>query len=595
MTARATPTASQSPSTAGANAMPSAGVLVSRVRVADFRGVITADLDLGPKTTFLVGENNSGKTSLLQAVAIAFGKRQATRDDLRKTGAASAGAAMIDVFMIPASGSGFDEPTRQRLESIQRLPDGSSEVVAFRTTLTASNEGSVLAETRQLLQPSRGDWVESQARFPPGALQVVDVHLLDASRDLLTELGNRTSTWGRVVSDLQVPELEALADGSNDPKGRAGLEDDLGAFAERLQAASPVLQQLETDLKRLGTSQTTLGEVDLRALPPHIEDLARSVEVVITQIDKTALPLRFHGLGSRSLASLLVFQTMCSLRAGVDRGLKPHLITLLEEPEAHLHPQAVVTTRRIINHLDGQAVVTTHSPQLVAEVDPQDVRLVRRTQDGTKFLRLPPETAKKIAQFKRFVERPLGEIFFARLVVFGDGTGERCALPVLLEPGLGAQPAGMGITFIDCENMDDPKLGKVIEALEALEIPWLLFLDNDDSGKKALAQISDPRTGAKPLPFGHANVVPSGEKQLEQMLLDAGYLPEITAVAKVVGTTVSNDEEAFNFLTSNKGWVAEQVAIVATAAGKAVPAPVQDLTTSIQAKLGISTAAGPRA
>jgi len=47
----------------------------------------------------------------------------------------------------------------------------------------------------------------------------------------MSELGNQSSTWGRVVGDLQVPDLADLPDGSLDPAGRAGLEADLSAFA----------------------------------------------------------------------------------------------------------------------------------------------------------------------------------------------------------------------------------------------------------------------------------------------------------------------------------------------------------------------------
>lgn len=570
-----------------------ADVHVSQICIENLRGIDTASLTLSDRATFLVGENNAGKTSILQALSIAFGARQASRDDLRQSVAATAGSATIDIFLSPARGPSFAEATRQHLQTIQRRPDASrSEVVAFRTTLSPSHERPQLNQVRTFLQPVRGGWVESQARFRPEVLQLVDVHLLDASRDLISELGNRSSTWGRVVADLQVPELAELADGRNDPGGRAGLEEELSLFAGRLRKASPVLQQLEKDLRRLSDSQTTLGDVELLALPPRIEDLARAIEVVIKQRDDTTLPLRFHGLGSRSLASLLVFQTMCTLRVGMDQGIRPHLVTLLEEPEAHLHPQAVVALRDVIGHLDGQAVVTTHSPQLVAELPPGDVRLIRRTTAGMRVLSLPPATAKKIAQFRKFVERPLGEIFFARLVVFGDGASERNALPVLLAPRLGGHPAGMGITFIDCESMEGPKLAKVVEALHELETAWLVFADNDESGTKALSHIIDPGSG-KPLDFDHDNVVRSGDKQIEQLLIDAGYTEEVTTVASEVGSTVASEKEALAFLKSNKGWAVEAVARAAIAAQKTTPQPIEDLAVAIEEKLKLAEVEAP--
>lgn len=572
-----------------------ADVRISEMRVTGFRGIDELDLQFAPGATYLVGENNAGKTSILQAVAVAFGARSGTRDDLRRVGTQVSAEATIDILLSPADGEVFSESTRQQLQAIQRRSEPPrAEVVAFRTTLARSNEGALLTDTRALLQPSPDGWVVSPTRFRPEILRLVEVHLLEASRDLITDLGNRTSTWGRTVADLQIPDLPDLPGGGKDPAGRAGLEEELSAFSARLRDASPVLGQLEQDLKKLGQTQNTVGDVQLVAIPPRVEELARTIEVVLKQRDTTSLPLRFHGLGSRSLAALLVFQTMCSLRVGQDRGVKPHLVTLLEEPEAHLHPQAVVALRDVISRLEGQALVTTHSPQLVAELPPGDVRVIRRTKDGTRALGLPPTTAKKVAQFRRFVERPHGEIFFARLVILGDGTSERNALPVLLAKELDADPAGLGVTFIDCESMGDPKAAKALEALHDLQTPWLIFADNDQAGIDALNAIADPVTG-EPLDFDHDAVIQSGNKQIEQLLIDAGYMDEISAVAKEAGADEVDDEKAaLNFLKKNKGWAAEAVARKAVASEKATPDAVKVLAAEVKKRLlAIETGAAP--
>ncbi len=269
--------------TGGAPPGPSetADLRISRVRIENFRGIESADVRLSERATILVGENNAGKTSILRAIAIALGARHATRDDLFRRGTSISTSATIDVFLSPASGTTFSESTRQLLQNIQREPgEPRPEIVVFRTELAPSNEGVQLTETRSFRQPSRGDWIRSQVPFVPRVLRSVDVHLLDASRDLMTELGSQSSTWGRVVGDLQVPELADLPDGSPDPAGRAGLEADLGSFAGRLRQASPVLTQLESDLRRLRDSQTTVGDVALVALPPRVEELARTIEVV---------------------------------------------------------------------------------------------------------------------------------------------------------------------------------------------------------------------------------------------------------------------------------------------------------------------------
>lgn len=564
-----------------------ANVVVDRMRVQRFRGVADATLVLERGTTFLVGENNAGKSSLLQALAVAVGSHQATNDDLhQQVGVGMAGDAVIDLWLAPGQGLEFEASTRQLLGDVQREPGTTRELVAFRTTLKPSNESSVLKERRVFLQPLGEQWVPGTQSVPRNAMQVIDAHMLDASRDLLAELGARNSTWGRVVADLQIPPIPTLEDGSDDPRGRAGLEADLRRLAQNLRAASPVLVALEADLSRLAQAQATVGSVELVPVPPSVDELARTIQVVLHQDDSVSLPLRFHGLGSRSLAALFVFQTLCSLRIGADQGVRPHLLILLEEPESHLHPQAVIALRDLIDALPGQAVVATHSTHLVAEAPPRAVRLVRRSASGARILRLPDGTAKKLAQFRRFIERPFGEIFFARLIVFVDGTSERNALPILLRPLLGGDVGGLGVSFIDCQSMvDDQRLQRLVDALHGMEIPWLMYVDNDQAGLDALGRIVDPAS-RQPLTSADPRVVSSGHKQIEQLLLDAGYHDVIEAVAADADQPIVGSDH-LPFLTRNKGWAAEAVARAAVREQRPSHPTVRGLAEAIRPSISI--------
>ena len=320
-------------------------------------------------------------------------------------------------------------------------------------------------------------------------------------------------------------------------------------------------------------------------MPLRLEELARAAEVVLHQHNEAALPLRFHGLGSRSLATLLVFQTLARLRLGADRDEPPHLLTLLEEPEAHLHPQATSALQSLLDRLPGQRVVTTHSPQLVAQVDPQDVRIIRRSVTGIEVLGLPPETAKRAAQFRRYVERPFGEIMFAQAIVLCDGTSERCTLPILLAAYFGCHPAGLGVSFIDCESMTREQTRIVIRAAHDLKLAWLVFADQDEAGELALAGITHPDT-SEPLTPESPEVVMSGEKQIEQMLIDADYIDEIEQVAADAGIEIGSGKKPhLRFLKGNKAWAAEQVATRAMEAARAVPSCIEELGQKLKAIL----------
>ena len=310
-------------------------------------------------------------------------------------------------------------------------------------------------------------------------------------------------------------------------------------------------------------------------------------EVVLHQDNEPKLPLRLHGLGSRSLATMFVFQTLARFRLGADRGFRPHLLTLLEEPEAHLHPQAISALRALLDRLPGQRIISTHSSQLVADADPRSVRLIRRSTGSMKVFNLPPDTAKHAQQFRRYVERPFGEIIFARAVVFCDGSTERYVLPVLLASHFDCNPAGLGISFVDCESMNRQQTTTIVQAVHNLALPWFMFTDNDPAGRQALGNIVHPETN-EPLTPDSDEVVMSGNKQIEQLLIDAGYGSEIETVAHENNSEIAGNNAHLEFLRRNKPWAAELVALLAMDANRPLPDSVVTLAQKLKNSLGIA-------
>lgn len=74
-----------------------------------------------------------------------------------------------------------------------------------------------------------------------------------------------------------------------------------------------------------------------------------------------------------------------------------HALVLLEEPEAHLHPQLqhglVTYLKEVVrNRPEVQVLITTHSDQIVAACDPHDLVVCVRTPDGP--------AARTVKQFK---------------------------------------------------------------------------------------------------------------------------------------------------------------------------------------------------
>ena len=579
------PTASPAP--------PGADLWITEVHVSDFRNIVDVRIPLEPVATFLVGENNAGKSSFLLAIAAACGFHRATRDDLHRTDKATASEATIDLI-IRSTGAEFTDVVAQRLNGNYGPGPEPGEWTAVRTILTESRESSFLKTRRRYLTWDAGSrtWIETTRTPASQVLELLAAHLVEASRDLSADVLSRTSDWGRVLADLGVSAAD-----------RRDLEENLSDLGRALQDASPTFTKLSTELLKLKNTQSSVEEVQLRPLPGNLEDLARSVDIVVGGGGgKASLPMRLQGLGSRSLAALRVYHALCQLRIGADQGVRPQMITLLEEPEAHLHPQAQAAVHQFIRELPGQVVVATHSSVLIGEADLQAVRMFRTDEKGTQVHRLKPTTAKKVAVFRRYIARPLGELFFARLVVLVDGAAERITLPVFLNPLLGRDIAGLGVTVLDMQGQGKEWVEKVVNALAELgEIPWIAFVDNDSRGMAAIKGC----TGSDGLPLSpdHSQVVMSGKKQLEQLLLDAGYTQETELVANTYAPRLSPDPNAdkprlppytpeargayLEFLKNNKGWSGELIAHEAMHNSRAAPTSVIELARRVREELNL--------
>jgi len=127
--------------------------------------------------------------------------------------------------------------------------------------------------------------------------------------------------------------------------------------APKIQRAALTISELHKILPRKDTES-----VNVQALSPRLFDLLSRSQLVIGALEAgQELPLRRHGQGAQAIAVFFLFKAHFEhLQEEGKAGIEP-LLTL-EEPEAHLHPQAARALWKIISEIPGQVLVTSHSP-----------------------------------------------------------------------------------------------------------------------------------------------------------------------------------------------------------------------------------------
>jgi putative ATP-dependent endonuclease of OLD family len=521
------------------------GIAIIDVRVSNFRSLANIEVELGDLTV-LIGANNAGKTSFLDAMfaAVGSGRKILGQDDIRL----AHGEAMppkerqvvVDVRIRPIGENG---------EIVDKFPEGSfwtalwgtgividdqefDEFMAFRTTLGWRVEKADYVVERRFLREWRpfADWLGTPTQdklLTAAQLEPVALHYIDAKRDLEDDLRRQGSFWRRMTEDLGLSGEDVAA-----------LEAELSGINEQIVNKSEMLQRLKTNLADLQAvvSADSAG-IDIAPVARKLRDLSKGVDVSFSTAGAQSFPLARHGMGTRSLASLLVFRAFTAWRGDVamESGDKLHSVLALEEPESHLHPQAQRSLFAHIRKIKGQRVVSTHSPYFAGQAQLEDLRLFIKKGGDTSATKLNLSELTKADDIRKLQETVIesrGDILFARAVVLFEGQTEEQALPVWAEEYWGASIHELGFSFVRVNGTD---YFPFIWLAKSLDIPWYVMADGE---QKPIADLEAAlnKAGRPPIAASSNVVAIANGKNFETQLLADGYLNEIeTALDEAYG------------------------------------------------------------
>lgn len=369
-------------------------VEITRVLIKNFRSIKDADIILSPTTVF-IGPNNIGKTAILDAIRIALSRRWGrqgtgfTEHDIHLP------AGITDPKAAPPISIELEFEERQAGEWPQELQTALDDVVQLnpvtgRSSIILSVACPLNAVTcipdpqwqflnlqRQPLTGKGARSVNLQEFF-----QYVPIFYLGPLRDADDEFSARSQFWGRLLKAMHIPDVL-----------QAKLKKDLDELNHDLLAADPRMKSVTDNLKRIVEilPAETPGDLQLRALPMESWEMMAKTQVVYkADKDRPWLPLTNHGQGIQSLAVIFLFEAFVKHLLAELYHAESAPILQLEEPETHLHPQAIKSLCATILKLTGQKLITTHSPYFVQSVPFRDLRIVRLDSNGTCVAWLPP-------------------------------------------------------------------------------------------------------------------------------------------------------------------------------------------------------------
>jgi putative ATP-dependent endonuclease of OLD family len=469
------------------------GIVITEVRVQNYRCLRSVDMGLD-LLTVLIGQNNAGKTSFLNALfaAIGAGQRVISSDDvfLQKSEVSAPKDRVIAIDILI-------RPTDEQGKIIDVFPQGSPwlelwglgvvqddderDLVAIRTQFKWNAiKGEYTLERRFLKdwQKDSTKWEDSKPveKVAPVSVQQIEplaVYLLDAKRDIADDLRSRSSFWTKMVEEhgLSAEDVKRI-------------EEDLSAINKDIVESSDVLTHIQTHLKDFhDTLSCEEDSVSITPLARHLRDLSRGMDVVLSTRGAPPFPLQHQGMGTRSLGTFFTFWAFTTWRQRHGNSGAVHPMMALEEPETHLHPQAQRSLFRQIKRMPGQRIISTHSPYICGQAEIAQIRhfskvgeetLVCRIDLGTGATKLTEEDLRKI---DRQVMNTRGDMLFARALVFFEGETEEQALPDFAEKRWGKHPHDLSFGFVGVGGKGSYL--PFLRMAETFKIPWYIFSDGE--------------------------------------------------------------------------------------------------------------------
>lgn len=295
--------------------------------------------------------------------------------------------------------------------------------------------------------------------------------LRDAVSELRPKKGSRLSQVLRAQKAMKNHGINKFDPKNPDVPPKTLVE--VMAQAQHRISGFPVIKDVKDKLNTSYLNELSFEDAPLlsdiqMASEPSLVQLLEKMELTLGAPSSVGdVEACERGLGYNNV--LFMAAELLLLGSGMELAL-----LLIEEPEAHLHPQLQA---RVLEMLSARAakdsiqiILSTHSPNIAASAPVENVILVCK---GKTFPLRKHETKLDESDYKylsRFLDVTKANLFFARGVLIVEGPAEELLLPALAE-ACGRSFTANGISVVNVGSVGLFRYARIFQSLAGADVP----------------------------------------------------------------------------------------------------------------------------
>lgn len=445
-------------------------MIVSELKLYNFRQFKSEDNNPGLLINFhrglnaLIGENDSGKSAVIDAIKLVLLTQSGdyikpSDEDFYR----SKDGVSCDEFKIECTITDFNEnEAKIFIEYLNyKKVEGKDEYTLILNYRAWRVGNKIFSETRV---GDEEDGIRMDAESKELLKAVYLKPLRDAQREMSSGRGSRIS---QIL--LNHPAFKNKKDHYVIKVFEEANKEIEKYFAEE-EDGKEILKTIINNLKLFHDERHGSG-AELVASDIQLKAILETLTLRVLEINP--------GLGELNL--LFIAAELLLLKDDTDGGIK---LALIEELEAHLHPQAQL---RLINYLqneynknDVQIIISTHSPILASKINLKNLILMK---NGVGYDLSYKKTKLEKGDYlflQRFLDSTKANLFFARGIIMVEGDAENILIPVIADI-IGYPLEKYGVSIVNVGSTAFLRYSRIMmrEDGENMKIPVSVITDCD--------------------------------------------------------------------------------------------------------------------